>query len=116
MHTYVHTHTHTHTLMYITHTHTHIRASAPLTLTGERADGTVASEDSTRPPAEDRLRGVRTTKLLEMSTLLQKAMHTEKFNALAVQLSINIIYICVYIYIYNMHVCMYVCIYVLRPN
>ena len=26
------------------------RASAPLTLTGERADGTVASEDSTRPP------------------------------------------------------------------
>ena len=55
-----------------THTHTHIyRASAPLTLTGERADGTVASEDSTRPPAEDRLRGVRTTKLLQMSTLLQ---------------------------------------------
>ena len=26
-----------------------VRANAPLTLTGERADGTVASEDSTRP-------------------------------------------------------------------
>jgi len=64
------------------------RASAPLTLTGERADGTVASEDSTRPPPEDRLSMARTTKLLEMPTLWQHAshakLHRQKFNALAV--------------------------------
>jgi hypothetical protein len=60
------------------------RASAPLTLTGERADGTVASEDSTRPAPEDRLRAARTTQLLEMPQLLQTRMHATKFNALAV--------------------------------
>ena len=59
------------------------RAGAPLTLTGERADGTVASEDSTRPPPEDRLAAAHTTKLFEMPQLLQRNMHTEKFNALA---------------------------------
>ena len=60
------------------------RASAPQTLTGERADGTVASEDSTRPAPEDRLRAARTTQLLEMPQLLQTRMHATKFNALAV--------------------------------
>lgn len=65
------------------------RASAPLTLTGERADGTVASEDSTRPPAEDRLRagGAATTKLLELPELMQlsrrQRVRSVKFNAQA---------------------------------
>jgi len=67
-----------------------VRSSAPLTLTGERADGTVASEDSTRPPPEDRLKAARTTQLLQMPELWQRKplthpkMHAQKFNALAV--------------------------------
>ena len=40
------------------------RANAPLTLTGERADGTPASGDSTRPAPEDRLHA-GTTQLLQ---------------------------------------------------